>query len=63
LSRNIAENSYIEVSEKRKFYVALYYREHLTIFQDPKAKISDSAYTWASRKSAMVFNQGQMLRF
>jgi hypothetical protein len=48
---------------KRKFYVALYYGEHLTIFQDPKAKISDSGYASASGKSAIVFNQGQMLSF
>ena len=48
---------------KRKFYVALYYGEHLTIFQDPKAQISDSGYASASGKSAIVFNQGQMLSF
>ncbi len=50
-------------SGKRKFYVALYYGEHLTIFQDPKAQISDSGYASASGKSAIVFNQGQMLSF
>jgi|GEM_PF-1671647 len=48
---------------KRKFYVVLYYGEHLTIFQNPKAQVSESGYASASGNSAVAFNQGQMLSF
>jgi hypothetical protein len=48
---------------KRKFYVALYYGEHLTIFQNPKAEVSKSGYASASGNNAVVFNEGQMLSF
>ena len=48
---------------KRKFYVVLYYGEHLTIFQNPKAQVSESGYASASGNNAVAFNQGQMLSF
>ena len=48
---------------KRKFYVALYYGEYLTIFQNPKAEVSKSGYASASGNNAVVFNEGQMLSF
>jgi hypothetical protein len=48
---------------KRKFYVTLYYGEHLTIFQNPKAEVSGSGYASASGNNAVVFNKGQMLSF
>ena len=48
---------------KRKFYVALYYGEQLTIFQNPKAEISNSGYASASGNNAVVLNEGQMLSF
>lgn len=48
---------------KRKFYVALYYGEHLTIFQNPKAEVSKSGYASASGNNALAFNEGQILSF
>tara|TARA_B110001452_G_scaffold111789_1_gene92729 strand:- start:2577 stop:3233 length:657 start_codon:yes stop_codon:yes gene_type:complete len=48
---------------KRKFYVVLYYGEHLTIFQNPKAQVSESGYASASGNNAVAFNQDQMLSF
>jgi hypothetical protein len=48
---------------KRQFYVALYYGEHLTIFQNPKAEVSKSGYASASGNNAVAFNDGQMLSF
>ena len=48
---------------KRKFYVALYYGEYLTVFQNPKAEVSESGYASASGNNAVVFNEGQMLSF
>ena len=48
---------------KRKFYVTLYYGEHLTVFQNPKAQISEGGYASASGNNAVSFNEGQMLSF
>jgi hypothetical protein len=48
---------------KRKFYVALYYGEYLTVFQNPKAEVSESDYASTSGNNAVVFNEGQMLSF
>ncbi|CAI8326576.1 MAG: Uncharacterised protein [Flavobacterium sp. SCGC AAA160-P02] len=50
-------------SGKRRFYVALYHGEHLTIFQNPKAQVSESGYASASGNNAISFNEGQMLSF
>jgi len=44
-------------SGKRKFYVAIYYGEHLSVFQNPKADV-------ASRTpGSTMFNENQMLSF
>ena len=48
---------------KRKFYVALYYGEHLTVFQNPKAEVTESGYASASGNNTVAFNEGQMLSF
>ena len=48
---------------KRKFYVALYYGEHLTVFQNPKAQVSENGYVSTSGNNAVTFNEGQMLSF
>ena len=42
---------------KRLFYVTLYYGEHLTIFQNPKASIAQSS------PGSISFNEGQMLSY
>jgi len=42
---------------KRMFYVVLYYGEHLTIFQNPKAEVA-SGYS-----GSITFNEGQMLSY
>ena len=42
---------------KRMFYVALYYGEHLTIFQNPKAEVA------SSYSGSITFNEGQMLSY
>ena len=39
------------------FYVALYYGEHLTIFQNPKAEVA------SSYSGSITFNEGQMLSY
>lgn len=42
---------------KRMFYVALYYGEHLTIFQNPKAEVASGF------SGSITFNEGQMLSY
>ena len=39
------------------FYVTLYYGEHLTIFQNPKAEVASSF------SGSITFNEGQMLSY
>ena len=52
LPKNMKKNS-----GKRKFYVTIYYGEHLSIFQNPKADV-------ATRTSgSIMFNENQMLSF
>jgi|TARA_R110000822_G_scaffold119406_2_gene252381 hypothetical protein len=44
-------------SGKRKFYVTIYYGEHLSVFQNPKANVATRT------PGAMMFNENQMLSF
>lgn len=44
-------------SGKRSFYVTIYYGEHLSIFQNPKANVATGI------SGSIIFNQNQMLSF
>jgi len=44
-------------SGKRKFYVTIYYGEHLSIFQNPKAEVATRT------PGSIMFNENQMLSF
>ncbi|MGK0235967.1 MAG: hypothetical protein ACI9EK_002510 [Psychroserpens sp.] len=44
-------------SGKRKFYITIYYGEHLSIFENPKANVATST------PGSIAFNENQMLSF
>jgi len=46
-----------KMTGKNRFYVALYYGEYLTVFQDPDANTANSA------SNEIILNEGQMLSF